>query len=162
MATFICMRSNDLAGFERHAQQLKPYYYATDRAHTLSERSVAIVGLYLLYLLVCDRVGDFHVELERVPSSIIAHKFVSYPITLEKAMMEGNYAKVYKAAHEPVPLPEFKIFLIPLASAVQSKATESLQAGNGQKTAHPQSTEGEALDAIGKLLSYAADLERIV
>ena len=163
MAAFIYLRVNDFVNFVSYAQQLKQYYYGPDpHPRKITDRSAAIVGLYLLYLLVCDRIGDFHVDLELIPKHILTHPFVEYPITLEKAMMEGNYAKVYKAAHDPVPLPEFKIFLAPLASAVQTKASNSLLAGNTQKPISPQSTEEEALDAIGKLLGYAADLERIV
>lgn len=162
MATLVSVRTNDFSGFERHAQQVKSYYYAPERSNHLSDRSCAIIGLYLLYLLVCDRIGDFHIELELIPSSLLSHKFIAYPIVLEKAMMEGNYAKVYKAANEPVPLPEFKTFLTPLATAVQAKATESLQAGSGSKAVSHVTAETEAIDAIGKLLSYAADLERIV
>ena len=162
MASLISVRSNDFPAFERHASQVKSYYYSPQRTAQLSDRSCAIIGLYLLYLLVCDRIGDFHIELELIPTSLLAHNFIAYPIILEKAMMEGNYAKVYKASNEPVPLPEFKIFLSPLATAVQSKAAESLQAGSGSNTVSPLTTEAEAIDAIGKLLSYAADLERIV
>jgi len=160
MAAFICIRSDDFQGFERHAAQVKSYYYAHQRVNLVSERSYAIIGLYLLYLLVCDRIGDFHTELELIPSTLVAHKFVSYPISLERAMMEGNYAKVYRAASEEVPYPEFKVFLTPLAVAVQKKAAESLK--GIARSAISQSTDGDALDSIGKLLSYAADLERIV
>ena len=116
----------------------------------------------MLYLLLRDRIGDFHVELERIPPSVSSHKYVSYPIALERAMMEGNYARVYKAAHESAPLPEYNIFLTPLAESVASKAADSLKAGNGSNASNTNTTEVEALQAIEKLLSYAADLERIV
>ena len=53
------------------------------------------LGLNLLRLLAQGRISDFHIELEAIGSQHLKNIYISHPIAIEQALMEGSYNKVY-------------------------------------------------------------------
>lgn len=160
---FICIRDNDAEGFARHYQQLKPFYFDFSSKLPISERHYPTIGLYLLYLLSDNRIGEFHVELELLPEAVksnLDNKFIQYPIRLEECLMEGNYHRVYSARDE-APLPMFLSFADVLITRVKIAENKDASLTDGEG---PEATKDEvqAVKFLGNYLNYAAEIERIV
>jgi 26S proteasome regulatory subunit N12 len=127
LACFLSIRQNDLAGFERHVSQLKMYYdRASDKAAKDAGQRYTILGLYLLHLLASDRIGDFHIELELIRVEEYDNIYIKRPIDLERALMEGNYAKVLEARKD-VPKMYYSVFMDRLLDTVRMKVGVSLE-----------------------------------
>lgn len=80
-----------------------------------SERA-KITGLYLLLLLTKGDYAGFHTELEGLElrtggGDIEGDRYLSYPVKLERWLMEGSYDRVWKAmASREVPSEEYGVF----------------------------------------------------
>eukprot|EP00823_Brevimastigomonas_motovehiculus_P007522 TRINITY_DN657_c0_g1_i1.p1 TRINITY_DN657_c0_g1~~TRINITY_DN657_c0_g1_i1.p1 ORF type:complete len:274 (+),score=32.83 TRINITY_DN657_c0_g1_i1:42-863(+) len=123
-AALFSIRDRDVTAFERHVVQLKTYY--NDYASILpeSDRRWSILGLYLLCLLVLNRLSDFHTELELIPQSQqIKNTYIRFPIQLEEYLMEGSYSKVF-AARDKSPSPAYSYFVEQLVDTVRDKIAE--------------------------------------
>jgi hypothetical protein len=48
----------------------------------------------LLRLLAQGRISEFHTELEAIGSQHLKNIYISHPIAIEQALMEGSYNKV--------------------------------------------------------------------
>ncbi|KAI4113144.1 MAG: hypothetical protein LQ345_005807 [Seirophora villosa] len=108
--------------FTRYYQQLLPFYefpessYGTD-ASSSSQRS-KVTGLYLLLLLTKGDYAAFHTVLEGLEveqagkgKGLEGDEFISYPVKLERWLMEGSYDRVWGATkREGVPSEEFGAF----------------------------------------------------
>lgn len=53
-----------------------------------------VVGLYLMHLLVENRLAEFHSEVELLAPGDRESTFIAFPLQLETFLMEGNYTKV--------------------------------------------------------------------
>lgn len=118
---------NDSTNFENYFDQLKPFYSIIN-AYT--EESSKITSLYLLYLLSKGKISKFHIELEMIyNSSIPLDKYLSFPINLEKNLMEGNYIKIWSLLKESSSLPskEFTHFVPTLISALRFEILKSIE-----------------------------------
>ncbi|KAL8988732.1 MAG: hypothetical protein Q9177_002237 [Variospora cf. flavescens] len=107
--------------FTRYYQQLLPFYempessYGTDTNN--SQRS-KVTGLYLLLLLTKGDYAAFHTVLEGLEveqagegKGLEGDEFISYPVKLERWLMEGSYDRVWGATkREGVPSEEFGAF----------------------------------------------------
>eukprot|EP00388_Colpodella_angusta_P003979 GDKJ01013602.1.p1 GENE.GDKJ01013602.1~~GDKJ01013602.1.p1 ORF type:complete len:230 (-),score=47.89 GDKJ01013602.1:47-736(-) len=160
---FICIRDNDNEGFALHYQQLKPYYFDFAGKLPVSDKQYPTIGMYLLYLLSEDRIGEFHVELELIPEaekSNMNNRFIFYPIRLEECLMEGNYHRIY-SAREEAPLPMFLTFTDALISRVRVAENKdaSLTDGEGAELTRD---DVQAVAFLSNYLNYAAEIERIV
>merc|ERR1712232_479816 len=91
-----------------------------------SEQNLPIMGLYLLHLLVSDRIGEFHTELELIPVDQYDNVHIRQPIELERYLMEGNYAKVLEA-QKSMPQASCSFFLERLMETVRLKVGSSLE-----------------------------------
>ncbi|KAM8709384.1 hypothetical protein ACLKA7_016225 [Drosophila subpalustris] len=92
------IRVKDNAAFERYMTQLKMYYYDYDKYLESSPQMHKFMGLHLLYLLATNRIADFHIELERLPSALLLQNpFISPVLALENYFMEGRYNKILQA-----------------------------------------------------------------
>jgi len=84
-----------------------------------SERA-KITGLYLLLLLTKGDYAGFHTELEGLElrtgfdgkgGDVEGDRYLSYPVKLERWLMEGSYDQVWKAmASREVPSEEYGVF----------------------------------------------------
>lgn len=89
-ATLYSLSASDRSLFQRFVGSLKPFYNIFE--HT--ELKFTILGLNLLYLLVENRLSDFHSELELLPDEQLVHPFVVFCTKLEQHLMAGYYDQV--------------------------------------------------------------------
>jgi 26S proteasome regulatory subunit N12 len=120
------VRSQDVAAFERHVAQLKPYYYDSIYTSMLgdSERKWLILGLYLLGLLAHNRIAEFHTELELIPyKDAQTNMFIKYPVQLEQRLMEGSYNKILTAKNA-APAQYYNVFVDLLVNTVRERVSD--------------------------------------
>jgi len=92
------IKVKDNAAFERYMPHLKMYYYDYDKYLITSPQMHKFMGLHLLYMLANNRIADFHIELERLPSALLLQNaFISPVLALENYFMEGRYNKILQA-----------------------------------------------------------------
>lgn len=117
----ISIRNRDPEAFTRYVNQLKPFYDLPPEVLSpeKSERA-KITGLYLLLLLTKGDYAGFHTELEGLElragfdgrgGDVEGDRYLSYPVKLERWLMEGSYDQVWKAmASREVPSEEYGVF----------------------------------------------------
>jgi 26S proteasome regulatory subunit N12 len=114
----ISIRHKDPEAFTRYVNQLQPFYdlQVEILPGEKSERA-KITGLYLLLLLTKGDYAGFHTELEGLESraghgsDVENDRYLSYPVKLERWLMEGSYDRVWKAmASREVPSEEYSVF----------------------------------------------------
>jgi hypothetical protein len=137
LGALLSIRIQDADGFIRYFQQLQPFYQLPDSRFAGSEESrsrAKITGLYLLLLLSQQDYLGFHMVLESLEllasagnNEIVESEDISYPVRLERALMEGSYDRVWgEITGERVPGPEFGVFSE--ASLFSTQARHSLTA----------------------------------
>jgi 26S proteasome regulatory subunit N12 len=77
-----------------------------------------ILGLNLLFLLVENRLSDFHCELEVLTESELKNPAISFCTQLDQHLMVGSYDQVMNAASNP-PVPYYNFFLKSLLETVR-------------------------------------------
>lgn len=108
--------------FTRFVSQSRQFYNMTELSP--SAQKSKILALYLLLLLSQNEIAQFHTELEALDfEEIESDKFLSFPIKLERWIMEGAYDRVWKAITNPeaVPSSEFLCFADPLVFAIRGE-----------------------------------------
>merc|ERR1712154_304911 len=91
----IALSTRNLEMFDRTFIQLKQYYLIETVAKASKQRQ-HLMGLYLMYLLTENRLGDFHVEIELLSFDDLEDKYIKFPMTIEQLMMEGSYGEIIK------------------------------------------------------------------
>jgi len=86
------LKVKDESAFERCITQLKTYYFDYNGFLPESVFKFDLLGAHLLYLLAENRIGEFHTELELIPSHTDQH--IRFAIKLERCKMEGSYNKM--------------------------------------------------------------------
>eukprot|EP00484_Ammonia_sp_Unknown_P023899 CAMPEP_0197037526 /NCGR_PEP_ID=MMETSP1384-20130603/14714_1 /TAXON_ID=29189 /ORGANISM="Ammonia sp." /LENGTH=254 /DNA_ID=CAMNT_0042467839 /DNA_START=49 /DNA_END=813 /DNA_ORIENTATION=+ len=122
----IAINTRDLQMFDRVITQLKQYYLM-ENIGKLSKQRQHLMGLYLMYLLTENRLGDFHVEIELLSFADLDSEFIKFPMEIEQSMMEGSYQKIIDAKSKP-PNKTYTILLNKLSETVRSEISKSLQA----------------------------------
>lgn len=124
MAVLMSVKAEDNKGFDRHVQQLKPHYLSGSK----SSQRPTILGLYLLYLIVENRLAEFHSELELMTSEERGFPEVAFAIKLEQSLMVGTYNQVL-AAKARMPHPElFGFFMTRLLDTVRETIADCSEA----------------------------------
>lgn len=151
------MQLRDEAAFERTMVQLKGVYGDFGRALPESARQGVLLGLWLLFLLAENRIGDFHAELEQLsrllPGGAASNRYVTYVVGLEQAKMEGRYTKLW-AAPSLVPSESYVPFTEKLIETAREDIADAMEAAYAQLQAE------EARRLLG--LPHASDLQRFV
>lgn len=126
--------TNNYQSFENYVSQLKPFYNNTQLHNKPihNNDSTKVISLYLLYLLSQGLISKFHIELEIIYNSSIydlEDKYLSFPIDLEKNLMEGNYIKIWKLLKNDSHLPckEFNHFIDTLIHALRFEIAKSIE-----------------------------------
>jgi 26S proteasome regulatory subunit N12 len=125
----------DMDSFQRYVNQVKPYYALSHMTHLPQDevrvhRKCHILGLNLMHLLVENRLSEFHAELEQLSAHEAAHKFVTYPIQLERQLMVGSYEEVLQATQlSELPDPSYEFFVASLAQTVRDNIADCLEVG---------------------------------
>jgi len=119
LAVLVSIEEGDLSSFSRNVSQVKMYYEIPETKS--SSQKTKILGLNLMYLLIENRLSEFHAELELLTEEEASSTFISFPITLERQLMVGSYDEVLNAgSHIPDPSYNFllkicyKPYVIPL------------------------------------------------
>jgi 26S proteasome regulatory subunit N12 len=122
LGALLSIRAKDTDSFTRYYQQLQPFYALP--ADKLREMKIGegqkrkVTGLYLLLLLSMGDYLSFHMLLEALEVASTGEgedeeedEYIRYPVTLERALMEGSYDRVWgETKGERVPDKEFAIF----------------------------------------------------
>jgi len=95
----LCVRlavmERDWAAMERHIQQLMPLYELDRQAGIQSPHRDLLVGLNLMRLLAQNRLAEYHMELELLPTTEPQQNpYVLFPFQVEQALTEGSYQKI--------------------------------------------------------------------
>lgn len=143
----------DEAAFERTMGQLKGLYAEYGAALPPSARQAVLLGLWLLFLLAENRIGDFHAELEQLPRvapGVGANRYVAYVVGLEQAKMEGRYTQLW-AAPSLVPSDSYAPFTAKLIDTARQDIADAMEAAYAELKAE------EARRLLG--LSSAQELD---
>lgn len=91
-----------------------------------SENQDMIKGLYLLYLLSCDRISDFHISLEIISQNDQENQFISFTKKLELYLLDGNYSKIMQM-QSCLPTPDYQIFFDDLVDTCREKVAKCIE-----------------------------------
>mmetsp|Transcript_6635 Transcript_6635/g.9728 ORF Transcript_6635/g.9728 Transcript_6635/m.9728 type:complete len:250 (-) Transcript_6635:205-954(-) len=122
LGVLLTVASGDLDVFARNMAQLKPTYSRGAR----SDRKCHVLGLNLMFLLVENRLSEFHSELELLTETEATNKFISFPIQLERQLMVGSYDEVL-SAHSRIPDPSYGFFMDNLLQTVRDSIADCLE-----------------------------------
>jgi len=126
LGALIAVKCEDAPDFERHVQQLFPYYQDFIEDIPKSGDEPMILGLYLLHLLAESRIGDVHLTLQWIPEEYRQHKFIRHPVQLNQFLTDGNYNKVICSAND-VPSPLYTFFVRRLIKTVRQEVANCLE-----------------------------------
>jgi 26S proteasome regulatory subunit N12 len=118
----LTVASGDLEAFSRNFAQLKPNY----AQGSPSERKAHMLGLNLMFLLVENRLSEFHAELELLSDHEAVNPYVSFPIQLERQLMVGSYDELL-SAHSRVPDPSYGLFMDRLLQTVRDSIADCVE-----------------------------------
>mmetsp|Transcript_3534 Transcript_3534/g.5829 ORF Transcript_3534/g.5829 Transcript_3534/m.5829 type:complete len:202 (+) Transcript_3534:405-1010(+) len=93
-------------------------YFRTEIRDQRSEVTNEVLGLNLLFLLVENRLADFHCELELLSEDENKLPTVQFCVQLDLLLVVGSYDKVMEAAAKP-PTKYFSFFLTSLMETVR-------------------------------------------
>ena len=111
--------------FDRTFIQLKQYYLIESVAKASGQRE-HLMGLYLMYLLIENRLGDFHVEIELLSFEDLESKFIKFPMKIEQLMMEGSYGEFSKCKKDQ-PHKAYSALMNKLEETVRNEIAASLE-----------------------------------
>lgn len=80
-----------------------------------------------MFLLVKSRLGEFHLELERLSDEDLAAAEIAFPVKLESRLLEGSYNQVL-GAREGAPNKLFQPFLDGIVQTVRDEVAECMSA----------------------------------
>ncbi|TRY52979.1 Uncharacterized protein CTYZ_00002585 [Cryptosporidium tyzzeri] len=126
ISALVSVRKKDLFGFERDFLNLQRYYIDYESILAKSENQDMIKGLYLLYLLSCDKISDFHIALEIIPPNDQENKFISFSKKLELYLLDGNYSKIMQM-ESTIPTPDYQIFFKELINTCREKVAKCIE-----------------------------------
>lgn len=131
-AVLVSLGLRDKEGFARHISQLKPMYSTTDTCQANGAMSL-VTGLQLMFLLVENRLAEFHSELELLNDEERQIEAIAFPIKLEQFMMVGAFNQVL-AAKAFVPSATFDFFMGSIVETVRGSIAECAQAAYSSLT----------------------------
>eukprot|EP00591_Stephanopyxis_turris_P012898 CAMPEP_0195517806 /NCGR_PEP_ID=MMETSP0794_2-20130614/11725_1 /TAXON_ID=515487 /ORGANISM="Stephanopyxis turris, Strain CCMP 815" /LENGTH=256 /DNA_ID=CAMNT_0040646677 /DNA_START=71 /DNA_END=841 /DNA_ORIENTATION=+ len=142
----------DMESFSRNLAQVKPYY---SRTTSSTDRKCHILGLNLMHLLVENQLSEFHAELEKFTPSEASHKYIAYPIMLERQLMVGSYDEVLRATSE-IPDGSYSYFVTSLMQTVRDNIADCLEVA--YKTMSVESAvKMMRLESVKELMEYVEE-----
>ena len=121
----IALSTSNLEMFDRTFIQLKQYYLIETVAKASKQRQ-HLMGLYLMYLLTENRLGDFHLEIELLSFDDLEDKYIKFPMTIEQLMMEGSYGEIIKLKSDQ-PNKTYSALMNKLEATVRNEIAASLE-----------------------------------
>lgn len=119
-----CIYSTDFSSFTSYYDQLRAFYFSNLESLAESENKSKLISLYLLILLAQNDYTKFHSEVEflnRYVSNLEGDLYLSYPIKLEKLIMEGSYQKAWDLLESGSKVEEFNVFSETLKFAIRDE-----------------------------------------
>lgn len=123
-AVLISIEEGDLSSFSRNISQVKSYY-ENPQSKSTDQRS-KILGLNLMYLLIENRLSEFHADLELLSEDEASNRFITFPITLERQLMVGSYDEVLNAG-SLIPDASYNFFVENLLQTVRDSIADCLE-----------------------------------
>ncbi len=114
LGVFLAIKSEDSSAFERGVSSVRPYY----SSGASSENKITVIALNLLYLLVENKLADFHSELELLDDAQLNSKEIKFCTELDQHLNVGSYDQVLTSAKNP-PTEYFHFFLRSLLDTVR-------------------------------------------
>ena len=90
LGVVLAVQAEDLDAFGRTVALIQPYYYYHDEPYKQTPRKLLVTGLYLMLLLVRNRLSEFHSELELLTEQEASSPFISFPVGLETTVDGGH------------------------------------------------------------------------
>ncbi|CAI4447507.1 BAI_1a_G0017420.mRNA.1.CDS.1 [Saccharomyces cerevisiae] len=117
--------------FENYFNQLKPYYFSNNHKLSESDKKSKLISLYLLNLLSQNNTTKFHSELQYLDKHIKNledDSLLSYPIKLDRWLMEGSYQKAWDLLQSGSQnISEFDSFTDILKSAIRDEIAKNTE-----------------------------------
>ncbi len=129
LGVLISVASEDLDSFERNISQLKAYYSLLNNTTTTTNQKCHVLGLNLMYLLVENKLSEFHSELEFIAHDDIqsSSKYITFPINIERQLMVGSYDEVLQAFQTNIPDPSYQFFTDNLLQTVRDSIADCVE-----------------------------------
>ncbi|CAN0325485.1 unnamed protein product [Ectocarpus sp. 12 AP-2014] len=156
VAVFLSAREGDSDAFQRHMAQLKPLCMDFVSQLPPSPNQSAVLGLNLLFLLVENRLAEFHSELELMGDAERASECVMFPVRLEQFLMVGSYDQQVLAARDHVPHEYYKYFLESLLDTVRDGIAECSEAAYSELSI-AEAQKMLRMDQRSELEAFVAD-----
>lgn len=131
-AVLHAINCGDKDEFQRYMSCLRPYYLS-EGTNASSIRAGAectketFLGLKLLYLLVENRLSEFHSEIELLTEAELSHRQIAFCTQIEQHVMVGAYEQVMESARN-APCRHYSFFLSSLMETVRINVAECIQA----------------------------------
>lgn len=127
-AVLLSVNMSDKESFERHITCLRPYYANSRKSQEpTSDITITVIGLNLLYLLVENRLADFHCELELLSEELQKHPGIKFCTQLDQHLVVGSYDQVLVSAANP-PVQSYSFFLTSLLETVRENIGQCVSA----------------------------------
>ncbi|KAK5961313.1 proteasome regulatory particle lid subunit RPN12 PWA37_001166 [Arxiozyma heterogenica] len=110
--------------YQNYFAQLRQFYFNDIQALNNSNNKSKLISLYLLILLSQGDVTRFHSELEYLDKRIKNledDELLSYPIKVDRWLMEGSYQKAWDLLEAGSAVPELDVFSKTLMDAIREE-----------------------------------------
>lgn len=110
--------------YQNYFAQLRQFYFSDVEALNNSSNKSKLISLYLLILLSQGDVTRFHSELEYLDKRIKNledDELLSYPIKVDRWLMEGSYQKAWDLLEAGSAVPELDVFSKTLMDAIRDE-----------------------------------------
>lgn len=152
IAVLLSVQKKDSETFQRHVAQLRPFYAQPNNA---SKNRTTVLGLNLLFLLVENRLAEFHSELELLSDADRAVPQIAFPVHLEQSLMVGSYNNVL-SAKATMPSPHYGCFMDMLLDTVREAIAECSEVAYTTLSLKA-AREMMIFESEAELLAYVAD-----
>lgn len=120
----------DFDSFQSFFVQARVYYFCSNPKLSESENKSKLISLYLLVLLSKGEITKFHSQLEYLSRNIgnfEEDELLSYPIKVEKLLMEGSYRKAFDLLEFGSKVSEFDVFTETLTNAIREEIARNTE-----------------------------------
>lgn len=105
-----------MTAFEKAIVDVQSFYTSQQNDST---NKFLMLGLHLMYLLVKNRLNEFHMIIEQIDQHVQqTNPFIVTPVKLEQYLMEGAYNKV-ALNEKTIPSPYYTMFIRILTDTVR-------------------------------------------
>lgn len=114
----------DFETFMNYYSQLSAFYFSDVKELSDSDSKFKLISLYLLILLAQNDYTKLHSEFEflsRYVTNLEESSYLSYPVKLERLLMEGSYQKAWDLLQTGSKVEEFNVFTKTLKDAIREE-----------------------------------------